>query len=102
MVRTGAEPRIVFGIWQLARRYVSNDEEWRRMSPLALIEAAAMQAARPSLYLSGGLYDRYGLYEGAERLAQRAVQLGLPTEWHPVYGGHCAIDIASLGAFLVR
>jgi pimeloyl-ACP methyl ester carboxylesterase len=106
MVRTGAEPRIVFGIWQLARRYVSDDEEWRRMSPLALIEAAAMQAAtqaaRPSLYLSGGLYDRYGLYEGAERLAQRAVQLGLPTEWHPVYGGHCAIDIASLGAFLVR
>lgn len=102
VMRTGADPRIGFGIWRLARRYVSNDEEWRRMSPLALIEATALQDARPSLYLSGGLYDRYGLYEGVERLAQRAVQRGLPTDWHPLYGGHCAIDVASLGAFLVR
>lgn len=102
MVRTGAEPRIIFGIWQLSRRYVSNAEEWRRFSPLALIEGAAVQAARPSLYLSAGLHDRYGLYEGTERLAQRAAQRGLLAEWHPVYGGHCAIDIASLGAFLVR
>ncbi len=102
MVRTGAEPGIIFGVWQLARRYVSHPDEWRRISPLALIEGVAMQAASPSLYLSGGLYDRYGLYEGTERLAQRAAQRGLQTEWHPVYGGHCAIDIASLGAFLVR
>lgn len=102
MVRTGADPRIVFGIWQLSRRYVSDAEEWRRFSPLALIEGAAVQEARPSLYLSAGLHDRYGLYEGTERLAQRAAQRGMPTEWHPLYGGHCAIDIASLGAFLVR
>ncbi len=100
--RTGADPRIIFGIWKLARGYVSNEQEWRHLSPLALIEAAALPDARPSLYLSGGLYDRYGLYEGVERLAQRAVQRGLPTEWHPLYGGHCAIDVASLGAFLAR
>lgn len=102
MVRTGAEPRIIFGVWQLARRYAANAEEWRRMAPLSLIEGAALAQARPSLYLSAGLYDRYGLYEGTERLAQRAAQRGLPTEWHPVYGGHCAIDIAALGQFLVR
>ncbi|MFG6412286.1 alpha/beta hydrolase-fold protein [Roseateles sp. DC23W] len=101
MTRTGAEPPIIFGVWQLARRYVSDDQEWQRISPLALIEKAALQTARPSLYLSAGLYDRYGLYEGAEQLAQRSAQLGLTTEWHPVYGGHCAIDIASLSAFLV-
>lgn len=102
MVRTGAEPRITFGIWKLARRYVSDADEWRRISPLALIEGHAVQESRPSLYLSAGLYDRYGLYEGAERLAQRAVQRGLPTEWHPIYGGHCTIDVASLSTFLVR
>ncbi len=102
MVRTGADPRIIFGIWQLSRSYVSNAEEWRRFSPLALIEGDAVQEARPSLYLSAGLHDRYGLYEGTERLAQHAAQRGLPTEWHPLYGGHCAIDIASLGGFLVR
>jgi hypothetical protein len=100
--RTGADPRIVFGIWRLGRSYVSNEEEWRRISPLWLIEATAVHDARPSLYLSAGLYDRYGLYEGVEHLAQRAVQRGLPTDWHPLYGGHCAIDVASLGAFLVR
>jgi pimeloyl-ACP methyl ester carboxylesterase len=102
MVRTGADPQVIFGIWQLSRSYVSNAEEWRHFSPLALIERATLQEARPSLYLSAGLHDRYGLYEGTERLAQRAAQRGVPTEWHPLYGGHCAIDIASLGAFLVR
>lgn len=102
MTRTGAEPRVLLGIWLLARRYVSNDQEWQRVSPLALIEGEALQKARPSLYLSAGLYDRYGLYEGTERLAQRSAQRGLPTEWHPLYGGHCSIDIASLSAFLVR
>lgn len=102
MVRTGADPRTVLGIWQLSRRYVSSAEEWVRLSPLALIEGAAVREARPSLYLSAGLYDRFGLYEGTERMARRAAQRGLPTEWHPLYGGHCAIDIASLGSFIVR
>lgn len=100
--RTGAEPRIIFGIWQLSRRYVSSAQEWSDFSPLALIERADLHKALPSLYLSAGVYDRYGLYEGTERLAQRAAQHGLATEWHPLYGGHCAIDIASLGEFLVR
>jgi pimeloyl-ACP methyl ester carboxylesterase len=102
MVRTGADPLTVAGIWQVSRSYVANAEEWSRFSPLELIERAAVQKARLSLYLSAGLYDRYGLYEGTERLAQRAAQLGVSTEWHPLYGGHCAIDIASLGTFLVR
>ena len=78
MVRTGAQPSIAFGIWQLSRRYVASAEEWRRFSPLALIEGDAVQEARPSLYLSAGLTARYGLYEGTERLAQRAAQRGLP------------------------
>jgi pimeloyl-ACP methyl ester carboxylesterase len=102
MVRTGADPRIIFGIWQLSRQYVSSPEEWRRFSPLALIDGADVRQPHPGLYLSAGLHDRYGLYEGTERLAQRARQRGVLTEWHPLYGGHCAIDIASLGKFLVR
>lgn len=102
IVRTGADPRIAFGIWQLSRDYVANAEEWSRFSPLVLIENASAQQTRLSLYLSAGLYDRYGLYEGTERLAIRAAQRGVPTDWHPLYGGHCAIDIVSLGTFLVR
>jgi pimeloyl-ACP methyl ester carboxylesterase len=101
MVRTGADPRAIAGIWRVSRGYVATADDWRRFSPLALIEDVGPQA-RPGLYLSAGLHDRYGLYEGTEHLAQRAAQRGLPTEWHPLYGGHCAIDIASLGTFLVR
>jgi hypothetical protein len=102
VVRAGAEPRIAFDLWTLARRYASNADEWRRIAPLSLIERGALEKARLSLYLSGGLYDRDGLYEGTERLAQRAAQRGLPTEWHPLHGGHCAVDVASLAQFLVR
>ena len=102
ITRTGADPRIVFGIWQLSREYVANAEEWSRFSPLALIESASVPQTRLSLYLSAGLYDRYGLFEGTERLAQRAAQRGVPTDWHPLHGGHCAIDVVSLGTFLVR
>lgn len=101
--RTGADPKIVFGVVQLARSYLADDAEWRRVSPLQLIDEAGPAArTRPALYLSCGLYDRYGNFEGTQRLAQQARQAGVKTDWHPLYGGHCAIDIASLGDFLVE
>jgi hypothetical protein len=55
----------------------------------------------PTLYLSNGLYDAYGNYEGTERLARVARLRGVATEWHPLYGGHCASDIPSLANFLL-
>jgi hypothetical protein len=33
-------------------------------------------------------------------LANLAIERGVKTKWHPLYGGHCAVDIASLAAFL--
>lgn len=98
MERTGANPRVGFGIWMMARRYYADDAEWRRSAPLTLIERAGPD--HPALYLSNGLYDAYGNFEGTQRLAQRATRRGVRTEWHPLYGGHCAIDIVSLSAFL--
>lgn len=99
MKRTGADPKIAFGIWMLARSYYADDKEWRASSPLTLIEKAGRDS--PALYLSNGLYDSYGNFEGTQKLAQRAPQLGVKTEWHPLYGGHCGIDATSLAAFLV-
>jgi len=98
MERTGADPKTIFGIWVLARRYYANDNEWRLASPLALIERVGPKA--PHLYLSNGLYDKFGNYEGTRRLANRAIARGLPTEWHPLYGGHCATDVVSLASFI--
>lgn len=98
MERTGANPKIIFGVWMMARKYSANDAEWRRVSPLALIERAGPDY--PALYLSNGLYDAYGNFEGTERLAEMARARGVRTEWHPIYGGHCASDTFSLAAFL--
>jgi pimeloyl-ACP methyl ester carboxylesterase len=97
--RTGANPKVVFGVWLMARKYAANEAEWRRMSPLDLIKRA--NSTYPALYLSNGLYDAYGNFEGSERLANMAQRRGVKNEWHPIYGGHCSSDIASLAAFLV-
>lgn len=98
--RTGADPKIAFGVWWLARQHVANDADWARVSPLALLETLAPEARRPALYLSCGLYDRYGNFEGTQQLASRARELGIATDWHPLYGGHCAVDVTSLARFL--
>jgi pimeloyl-ACP methyl ester carboxylesterase len=98
MKRTGADPKIVYGVTQLAKKYVSNDEEWKAINPISLIERA--DQTYPELYLSCGLYDKYGNFEGAEALANLAIKRGVKTKWHPLYGGHCAVDIASLADFL--
>lgn len=98
IARTGANPKRAFAIWMLARKYLANEDEWRRVSPLVLIERAGPQS--PALYLSNGSYDAYGNYEGTQLLAKRAARRGVRTEWRPLYGGHCATDIKSLAAFL--
>ena len=69
-------------------------------SALALIERAG--PSNPAVYLSNGLYDVYGNFAGTQRLADMARQRGVRTEWHPLYGGHCATDVASLAAFLPK
>ncbi|WP_201767520.1 alpha/beta hydrolase-fold protein [Sphingobium lactosutens] len=97
--RTGANPKVIFGIWMMARKYAANDAEWQRVSPLALIERTG--PAYPALYLSNGLYDIYGNFEGTQRLVDRARQRGVRTQWRPLYGGHCAMDAASVAAFLL-
>jgi hypothetical protein len=98
MKRTGADPKIIYGVTQLAKKYVSNNEEWSAINPISLIGQA--DQSYPELYLSCGLYDKYGNFEGTEALANLAIRKGVKTKWHPIYGGHCAIDIASLADFL--
>lgn len=96
--RTGADPKIAFGVLQMAKTYVSNEEEWNSISPIKLIEKA--NDKYPNLYLSCGLHDKFGNFEGTQALADIAITKGVTTKWHPLYGGHCAIDVASLADFL--
>lgn len=97
--RTGADPKVALGIYLLAKKYVSNEEEWAKISPIELIKKANIDY--PELYLSCGLYDKFGNYEGTETLAKVAKSKGVKTHFHPLYGGHCAIDINSLADFLI-
>jgi pimeloyl-ACP methyl ester carboxylesterase len=99
MERTGAHPKVALAIWLMGRKFIADEGEWRRMSPLILVERA--KPDYPALYLSCGLYDAYGNYEGTQRLASIARQHGVRTEWHPLYGGHCAVDVPSLAEFLL-
>ncbi|MCV2365172.1 hypothetical protein LNV23_17130 [Paucibacter sp. DJ1R-11] len=100
--RTGADPKISFGVLRLARQHVADPAEWQRVSPLSLIERPLPASShRPQLYVSNGLYDRYGNFEGSQRLVERARALDWQTQWHPIYGGHCASDIDSLARFLL-
>lgn len=96
--RTGADPKIGLGVWLWAKEYVADEAEWKRMSPLELVKRA--DENYPALYLSNGLYDAYGNFEGTQMLADQAAQRGVSVEWHPLYGGHCAIDVSSLARFL--
>lgn len=98
--RTGANPKIAFGIRAMAMTYAADDAEWRRVSPIELIKRAAPDY--PALYLSCGLYDNYGNFEGSERLASMARERGVQTEWRPLYGGHCVTDASSVGDFLLK
>lgn len=99
--RTGADPKIIYGIVQLSKDYFVDEGEWKRASPIELIEKAD-PATAPEIYLSCGLYDAYGNYEGNDRLATRAMDRGFKIHWHPLYGGHCAMDINSLAEFLAQ
>lgn len=97
--RTGGDPKVALGVYLMAKKYVANEEEWKKISPIELIKKADIDY--PELYLSCGLYDKFGNYEGTETLVNIANSKGVKTQWHPLYGGHCAIDINSLADFLL-
>lgn len=97
--RTGADPKIAYGVYLWSKKYVSNKEEYKAISPIDLIQQNNVNY--PELYLSCGLYDKFGNYEGTEALANIAKSKGIKMYWHPIYGGHCATDINSLADFLI-
>jgi S-formylglutathione hydrolase FrmB len=99
--RTGADPRTLLGIRALGMTYVANEEEWWKTSPLSVLQRINARAL-PQIYLSCGLYDKYGNYEGVEMFAKQALAKGAKLIWRPLYGGHCVVDFISLSDFLLN
>lgn len=97
---TGAEPRLVLALRALATDYFADEAAWQAFSPNTRVRTPP-PAGAPSLYVSVGLYDAYGAYVGAERLVTDARAAGWRVEWRPLYGGHCAVDVASVATALL-
>lgn len=97
--RTGADPKVIYAITQFAKDYIANDQEWNQFSVLKLIESVSN--VKTQFYLSCGLYDKYGNFEGTEELASLVAKKSIGLQWHPQYGGHCSTDIALVAQFLV-
>lgn len=97
---SGAEPKTIGGIIFISRDYVQNVAEWNAINPLELIKTLKKENS-PAIYLSAPLYDKYGIFEGNQQMADIAHTRELNLKWQPLYGGHCAIDINSVAEFLL-
>lgn len=98
---TGADPKIIYGVIRLAHEFIADKAEWSRVSPLILASESNFIPST-KYYVSAPLYDRYGNFAGAEKLSQLMKQKNFKIQWRPLYGGHCAVDIASVAQFLVE
>jgi hypothetical protein len=87
----------VDGLNQLVRAFVPNATDWKDTDP---IELAKSTTANTEFYVTAGAYDPYLAYEGSQRFSEILSKRGNRVEWRPQWGGHCAIDITSLAAFL--
>lgn len=76
-----------------------SEKDWNTASPVVL---AGTRKSRTSFYVAAGFHDEYALYEGNEVFVEKLKASGMRVEWHPMWGGHCVMDIPSLARFLVR
>lgn len=99
LVRTGAKPYAVLTMVKMGRQYFATEKEWFSYSPLEKVRQAHFTGDQ-KFYLSAGLYDEYGLYEGVEEFVHSMQFAGGLMYWKPNSGKHCSVDIESLGDFL--
>ncbi len=82
-----------------ARRYVEHEADVSALSLLRRLPRLQATEA-PRFYLSAGLHDAYGSFTNTHALAQAIKQAGMDVTWRPLAGGHTAVDISSLAAWL--
>jgi S-formylglutathione hydrolase FrmB len=97
--RTGATPKSLITILGLGRMYFENDEEWKRFSPLRRVQSQGL-ARHQKYYVSAGLHDQFGLFEGTQQFVKALRDQNIFVNWRPSTSHHCGGDIPSLGEFL--
>ena len=97
-----ADPDFVFNTAmeaaQIAQKIFPTQTDFDTADPLNLAKSSSTST---SLYVVAGFTDRYALYEGNQKFVQLLNTNGKSVEWHPSWGGHCVVDVASLAKFLV-
>lgn len=91
----------VFTSVQLAKGFYPTQADFDKANPLVLA-ANSNWTNRTALYVTAGFYDVYALYEGNQKFVDLLRGNHMYVEWHPMWGGHCVMDIPSLSRFLVN
>jgi len=86
---------------RLSQTFFPTEKDWKGGDPLQLAPLFNAESTQ-KFYVSVGQYDKYVNYEGNEKFAEVLKAKGADVEWRPQWGGHCAIDIASLSKFLTE
>jgi len=88
-------------IFETSKTFFPDNASWEESSPLRLIETIT-NPDRPSLFISCGTRDEFGLFAGAETLATKAREQNMNIIWQPLKGGHGIIDSVAVADFLSR
>jgi S-formylglutathione hydrolase FrmB len=98
--RTHALSSYVNNALYLSSEYFPNATAWSEADPIALANAR-LTPNYPALYVSGGLQDEYGFFEGAAQFATIASSHGVSATWVPLPGRHCTFDWEGTARFFI-
>lgn len=98
-VSSGASPKNLMEVVGMGRTYFANNKEWLEFSPIEKIKNVRFKP-KQHFYLAAGLKDEYGAFDGTRHFLKGLRRSGVITHWKPNSGGHCAVDVESLGRFL--
>ena len=99
VLKSGATASSVIQSLTFTRSYFANDIQWKNFSPFHRVGEANF-TKNQHFYLSAGLNDKWGFYQGTADFMEELKKTGATIHWRPNSGGHCAVDIQSLGRFL--
>lgn len=98
LLDSGAQLRSLITLLGIGQYYFPTEKDWSEFSPLERLSKAT--AHWPQFYVSTGVRDEFGNYQGVVSLVHLLRQQGAEVDWHSNSGDHCSIDTLSLANFI--
>jgi Putative esterase len=86
---------------QIAALFYADKPTFLDADPVTVAQTRGAPLPR-DIYLSAGAYDNFLTYEGNLALTKQLEARGVNVDWHPQWGGHCVVDVPSVGDFLLK